>query len=878
MATNRFHVEAWSLPLETTTKTVARVPYIAGTMDDELDRGGISRGQITVRADWDRLAEVTDPANDVESLFRVFQDNVLVGSFFGRRFAEDVTDQAQGLVTITGAGLADYIFATTDIENFDYPTNPTVDPDWIWGTGSTLNGFRNGDFEESEFVKGKRLFDVATQFEDGSMQGWSALSTATGRPTVTSAPTVDDADAHAGTYSLVFTPGQPTSGIYKRVRVHGGETYTFTVRIKSTTTGKRFLFGVNVLGGTTSHTNDFVVSGFGYAELANAAEGAGSTDASWQLCALTVAFPLFDNAANEAETILTVTSESAGVGPEVRADTFSAVGPGLGLLPWRQQNVDHPPLPTFEQDTLHVNTGTYSAHLVTDFAFEGLKQRVSGITPGRVYTFTAWVYHEAGSNQDFRIRMRRGDGDGLLKVETYSVPTATWTELTVFVLVDQEEILFDITKSTTGEFWVDTAAVHEGMPAASWGDINIQLLDDLTTNHTGETPPYALDALGFLDYTSFTAALDSAGNAWSPATVEYKALANKKFKSIATDGERAGFEWEVRDNVSTGPAYNIYNPHDWVARTGGIGINLVGTGVPDLRYGAGVSSGPIVKAPSGANRVHITGADGRFDISIDQTRVNAFGTRMLAENDANLLGVTTLGQVADRLLEERTEPVTAVKVNIEPKDDPDVPTPYVHFNVGDTYPIDLIGKFSGSKRVVKITTDFSPGLGRYTVEFDNRSYTSDPKKALAEAVRRLLERFDELDGPVDGSGAPDEAVEEFLGTGSIPTFLIASADARPEIQAIADFVCDGIDDQDEIELALTAMAATPYGQGRFVFSAGDFNCTAAVDFSGASFSVLGMGQDSTYLYFEDVTGLFALKMGNFSVLRDLTVFEFSSGG
>lgn len=874
MTVNRFHVEAWSLPLETTTRTVARIPFLAGSFDDEVDRGGITRGSITVRGDWDRLAEVTDPDNDIESLIRVYRDNTLVGSFFGRRTAQELTDKGEALVTITGPGLADGSFSSTTIEHFDYPTNPTADPDWIWGAGSALNGFRNGDFEDSEFVQGKRLFDVATQFEDGSLQGWKPLAAATGRPNVTVAPEVNTDDAHAGSYSLVFTPGDPTSGIYKPLRVKGGEEYTFTVRIKSATTGKRFLFGVNTLGGTTSHSNDFIISNFGYAELGNAAQGTGSTDGTWQLCTLTVTFPEFENLENEADTIITITSESSGTGPEVRVDTFSALGPGLGLLPWRQQNVNSPPLPTFEQDTTNVNTGTYSGHFVTASAFHGIKQRVAGITPGRVYTFQAYVYHEIGSNQDFRIRMRRGDGDGLLKVETFSVPDSTWTQMTVTTLVDQEEILFDITKSTAGEFWVDTATVTEGMAAASWGAINIQLLDDLTTDHTAETAPYALDALGWVDYTTFTASLDSAGNAWTPAEVEYKAQAGKKFKAIATDGERIGFEWELRD---TGSAfeYRIYNPYNWSTRTGGIGTNRVGTGVPDLRYGAGVIAGPIVEQPAGANRVHISGAGGRFDIAIDQTKVNAVGTRMLHQNDPNLLGATTLSEVADRLLAERTEPVTAIKVNIDPKDHTGVPTPYEHFNVGDTYPIDLAGIFTGAKRVVKVTTDFTPGYGRYTVEFDNRSYTSDPKKALAEAVRRLLEKFDELDGPVDESGPPDETVEAFQGIGAVPTYLIASADARQEIKNIADFVCDGVADHEEINAAITAMGNTPYGQGRFVFTAGDFNCTEGVDFSGASYSVLGMGRDSTYLYFASITGNYAFQLGNFSVCRDLTIFEFT---
>jgi hypothetical protein len=544
---------------------------------------------------------------------------------------------------------------------------------------------------------------------------------------------------------------------------------------------------------------------------------------------LTVTYPTFnadeDLDFKDVYLIVQYDHHGGGDGPVAFVDSMTSTGPGLGLLPWKQANPTV--VTTFEQSTTFVDDLTYSAKVVTNSTLGGVRQTVAGLTPGRTYTFSGRVRHAAGSNQDFVIRMRRGSGDGVIATATVSVPTATWTDLTVTGEVDQERVIFDIRKSTSGTFYVDTCELKEGQAAASWGAIQKQLLDDLQTDHAAETPPYNLEAFGlgagggpWLDFSSVTVATDSDGNAWSPATVEYRAKRGKKFSQINADGLRNGYEWLITDIAGSQPTYEVFNPYDWSTRTGGVGTPRTGTGVPELRYGAGVTSGPIVESPAGANRVHVEGEGGKWRLRTDTSKIAAFGTRMLYDGDTNLLGGDTLGQVADQLLDERTVPTTALKVNIEPVDE-DTPTPYVHFFIGDTYPIDLTGDFTGDKRVVKITTDFTPGYGRYVVEFDNTSYSSNEQKAIAEAVRRLLEKVDTLDAPADTS-TPD--VIDVTTSGAIePSFLVAASDARTEIQEAADFVCDGVGDEEEIELAIAE--ATALGAGRVALSEGTFTRT-----------------------------------------------------
>ncbi|MEN6519204.1 MAG: hypothetical protein ABFC38_13695 [Methanospirillum sp.] len=54
------------------------------------------------------------------------------------------------------------------------------------------------------------------------------------------------------------------------------------------------------------------------------------------------------------------------------------------------------------------------------------------------------------------------------------------------------------------------------------------------------------------------------------------------------------------------------------------------------------------------------------------------------------------------------------------------------------------------------------------------------------------------------------------------TISVAAADAPAEVRASADFVCDGVDDQLEIN---RAFAALPWDGGTVRLSAGTFHCT-----------------------------------------------------
>lgn len=888
MAVNRFHVEAWSLPLESTAMVVARVPFIRGSYKDPLSSQA-GRGSIQVRGDWDRLTEVVDPGNNVETLLRIYQNNVVVGSFFATRTAKELRGDAAGTVTITGRALS-HIPNDARVLNFDYPDTPTVDPDWIWGNGADINGFRNGSFEESEEVPDVSTYDIGTDFEDGSLQGWLATrSFLPGFYENDATVKVNTDDAQAGSYSMEVNAGVAYSGFRKQIRVQGGETYTFTWYMKSATTGKHVVGLLDLAGGTASHTNAYTINGRTYAELGNAAQDTGTTDGTWQQLTITVAYPTFNAGDPEQDfkdVWLYAIYDDTGNGPLIRLDSFTASGPGLGLAPWRRYGSG---VTTFEQDATPGSTspldGSQSAAVVTSNALEGITQKVEGLTVARTYTFTAYVHHTTGSDQDLRVRIRRGSGDGIVALATETVSTGGgWTKVSVTTEIDQETVLVDVLKVTAGTFWVDKCRFQEGSGSATIGTMATALLDDLTVDHVGEVSAFGVNAYGsltpttYLDYSTHSATVDAAGDPWEPAAVsglvEYRATRGKKLSHVFTDWARMGFEYRIVDNLPTSVDLELYNPYDWTTRTGGVGSNLVGTGVKELTYGAGVTGGPFVQQPAAVNRVLVEGDDGRWTVRRDATQEAAVGTRMVWEGNRNYLGDDTLGQIASTILDERTTPSTALKLKLEPKDDSTLPIPYVDFQVGDTYPINLTGVFVGAKRVVEVTTDFTEGYGSYEVEFDQETYTSDPSKAMAEAVRRLLERFDQLDAPEDLSG-PSPATDDTSPGPIEPSYLIASANTRPAVQDVADFVCSGTNDGDTFTLATDALAASPWGGGRLVLAAGDYYFTTPLDLSGFSYMWLhGMGVESTQLYFTLAGAETAcVAMGEYSIIDKMSIYE-----
>ncbi|MEK7376244.1 MAG: right-handed parallel beta-helix repeat-containing protein, partial [Candidatus Margulisiibacteriota bacterium] len=84
-------------------------------------------------------------------------------------------------------------------------------------------------------------------------------------------------------------------------------------------------------------------------------------------------------------------------------------------------------------------------------------------------------------------------------------------------------------------------------------------------------------------------------------------------------------------------------------------------------------------------------------------------------------------------------------------------------------------------------------------------------------------------------------------------FIIAAAGSLSQDKARADYVCDGIDDDVEIQAAINALPDTEpknhegTGGGRVLLSAGTFNIGATIKFHDKTVHLTGSGKDSTIL-------------------------------
>ncbi len=95
----------------------------------------------------------------------------------------------------------------------------------------------------------------------------------------------------------------------------------------------------------------------------------------------------------------------------------------------------------------------------------------------------------------------------------------------------------------------------------------------------------------------------------------------------------------------------------------------------------------------------------------------------------------------------------------------------------------------------------------------------DRESSQAAGVDYLLRRFDRLTSePLSNA----QAIEGYAFSGPIePTFLVASYEARSQIREVADFICDGVADEEEIQYALDQLSTVT--RGNVVMSPGRFN-------------------------------------------------------
>ncbi len=154
--------------------------------------------------------------------------------------------------------------------------------------------------------------------------------------------------------------------------------------------------------------------------------------------------------------------------------------------------------------------------------------------------------------------------------------------------------------------------------------------------------------------------------------------------------------------------------------------------------------------------------------------------------------------------------------------------------------------------------------------------TFDTARETSDAVNFILRKFSELalNDPLQAQSLDHEHPKE-----SVPTYLVASDEARTEVKEHADFTCDEVDDHDEI---MTAVGALPFSGGRVQLSEGEFRPAWGEIVLNRGTHLQGMGRGATELIMPgtatgDEIAIKTTLSGRFSMISDLDILMSNSG-
>ncbi len=605
MAVVRF--EVWTRP---DTGTFTRKFPLTDIVDFKLQLGMFGNGKIVIPRDHPRLNDIlfvdtANHANDVGTLIRPYvgDTHLAGGDFYASRMKIDYGDLGKRNATITGGNLG-FALDRTKMRQFDWAAGAETDiddPDWSYGLGENIIG--NPGFEESAdfkpgLVGGK--YDIAIGFEDENAAGWVGHPSSSLYIATDVLPVVDNGDALAGTFSLVWTAGDLTapgqlSAISKKIRVAGGERYQFVFRIKeAANSGDRYIIGVEGVA-TVHHSNGFIDNGIGWAELDNAAEGAGATDGTWQQVDLDVTFAAGANYAGPR--LIVAYAEVAGSPSSIRMDSITLAGYNLGLYSWEPTDFDLVTL--FDRDTsppIAATEGVAAANITTTAANHGIGHPTPVIS-GKTYTFSMGFHHTTGSAQDFTVRMVRTEGGSAIATTTVSVPNAgsVWTPLVVTAAVDVDNIFIQVLKATAGTWWVDDGEIFAGLPAATIGEILGDIKADASVDHSGDNRT-ALDWVA----ENYSDTVDGDAVTWD-ADVNMRLKRGSSYRRVIQQMVKLGYEFDMKPDPSdvTTIELSAFNPD-------ALGSDLT-TGDGGAVIDGFVSVGPLIRREPGATYMMVEG-------------------------------------------------------------------------------------------------------------------------------------------------------------------------------------------------------------------------------------------------------------------------------
>jgi len=559
--------------------------------------------------------------------------------------------------------------------------------------------------------------------------------------------------------------------------------------------------------------------------------GSGTESDPWDIVFVDPAFPTAD---------MTVADSLTGGSSTLTETTNGSVDP----TPWSKvQVVDRgaPPVISsyasdgWKPESTIVLSGSYSWRVNGLAAYAGHQQLVR-VTPGMTYQVKVPIRTPNASDK-FRVVIRTRMEE-LIYSSTWPSSTVsavnvwddtTWTITDAVMPDDVTEVIFRFAYVGTGNpdpYYTDDCEMNEGLVPTSAGGIVDALLTAMQTK----------GALSWLDW-NFTSSVDSNGNSWTETALSFVAKRGKSIGQVLSDLAAFGIEYHVFWN-GTSWELGLYEPYDVDTYANGLGTDLSADDSPSILLGKGVESGPLNTNEPATNVVYAEGANGLWSEKTDAASIAIWGRREGYVGDFGVEDQTTLDALAQSQLDLKSI-VTGNKLRIVPPSH----EPYDAFDLGDTLQVTLPKQASKTpRRIVGLVTEL-PSSGspypKWEVDLDQATYGANT--AVAEGLRRVLSKFNEQPGAsMSGDGIPLS-----LGMGPIETtYLVAAYDAREETREVADFICDGTNDQEQIQAAIDLCTVG----GLVQLSEGTFWLGDYVTLGSNAVSLRGAGQYQTYVY------------------------------
>lgn len=679
-------IEAWTLDGQ--TRKIANVPVERASIQKVLN--GVGSGQMTVPADYARLAEIIDPSprsptgvedSKVQTLLKVFLDNRARHAFYAQQLDQELADPAESVAVVSGDDIKSYL-GTGVLYPQDHPNARIRAGDWIYG--ATSNQVGNGDLEDGDELVSNG------DFEQGDSQPWE------GAGTIDVGNSADmqtvQTKQHSGQWSLRVGPDAAGDGVKQSLSVTPGDQIFLagwvSDDLNSGQTAKAELYYVDDDDNEQSLDSDTVT-------LAT----------TWKQLVLNAVVP-----ADVTQVWVRVTNEAASGWAVFYIDDVSGVS---SVEPWFAGGS------TIQLDDSTVAEGEYSLKVTPTQIFGGAFQTI-GVTPGQRLTISGVVSGTAGETITLRAVL-----DGVAVTDTVTLtgnPAFDVLSVTGTVGASETTIRFGFLTEETGggdPFWVDAVSGVPGSAATSPGGIVLDFLAECQAR--GELSLVTAD---------FTENITSDGEGWLESAVAITLRRGITFLDMLERLKAFGVDWDLTVDFTL----RLFNRK-------GIDRTLLSDGVV-LRTGTpAVTGGKLIRRIPRFDAVFAEGADGIWTTATDPDDIADLGRRATYLQATQATSPSTLQAAADNLLDDEQGRASSMRLDLS---DVARTRPLTTFDEGDTVLVDApdlhasAGEYPEGFRVVAITVDLEAENPAYSVDLN--WMVLEEAAAQAAALRLLLER------------------------------------------------------------------------------------------------------------------------------------------